>query len=178
MKSRHIEHNDVVHPSGNFCVMIAHHCETWCHEPVHPRRVLVSISSKEIFRQNVPRLIPWCHAVYFLKIKFIFKKKKEDVNFPFGWRHGHFCDICRRHQLPTWRNASAGTIPSLSTCFFCFRVDGPLINAIMGASEFTSDIFFFLRGFRPIRTIPELITVLALWRLICERRWNETDTDR
>ena len=61
--------------------------------------------------------------------------------------------------------------------FFCFRVDGPLINAIMGASEFTSDIFL-LRGFRPIRTIPELITSLALWRLICERRWIETDTDR
>ena len=157
----------------------------WLHiivkHDVTNRSIRVACSS-QFPQKNFPPKCPAANFVMscrlFLKIKFIFKKKKEDVNFPFGWRHGHFCDICRRHQLPTWRNASAGTIPSLSTCFFCFRVDGPLINAIMGASEFTSDIFFFLRGFRPIRTIPELITVLALWRLICERRWNETDTDR
>ena len=151
----------------------------WLHiivkHDVTNRSIRVACSS-QFPQKNFPPKCPAANFVMscrlFLKIKFIFKKKKEEVKVPPFLRHLPASPTSDVTEC-VGRNNSV----TFHLFFFCFRVDGPLINAIMGASEFTSDIFF-LRGFRLIRTIPELITCLALWRLICERRWNETDTDR
>ena len=156
----------------------------WLHiivkHDVTNRSIRVACSS-QFPQKKFPPKCPAANSVMscrlFLKIKFIFKKKRKTSTSRSGDVTAIFATSAGVTNFRRDGMRRPEQFRHFPLVFFCFRVDGPLINAIMGASEFTSDIFL-LRGFRPIRTIPELITVLALWRLICERRWNETDTDR